>query len=306
VREGAGVEVADGVKNCPHINKSVGEKLVMTGGKMSNKKASDGTARLYKTLCKVLDALRNEAPKSISIYHPPASNQDGLIQARSRAFLHLFLKARFGLVSFEERERQVTDGAHDGGIDAYHIDNVNKRIYLLQSKFRATSGNFTSSNMSAGDLLKMDVGRIMQGKPRAASGYTYNAKIVKMQKEIRKLPDVGSYVASVVLLGNSENLSTSDINKLIEGYEVEQFPHDRAYKDLLFPVLNGTYFTSPDLTIEINLDNLQSNSTNLDYNVKTSTLKANIKLIFVPTKEIGRIMHTYKNSILKFNPRRLL
>jgi hypothetical protein len=44
----------------------------------------------------------------------------------------------------------------------------------------------------------------------------------------------------------------------------------------------------------------------LDYDVKTKQQKANIKLLFVPTREIGRILHTYKNSILTFNPRSFL
>jgi hypothetical protein len=46
--------------------------------------------------------------------------------------------------------------------------------------------------------------------------------------------------------------------------------------------------------------------THLDYDVKTAALRPNIKLLFVPTTEIGRIMQTYKNSILKFNPRSFL
>src|SRR6266852_1636066 len=101
-----------------------------------------GNVRLYETLCKVLDALRHEAPASDPVYNPPSGNADALIQARSRALLHLFLKARFGLIHFTDREELVTDGAGDGGIDAYYIDQRNKIIYVLQSKFRATPANF--------------------------------------------------------------------------------------------------------------------------------------------------------------------
>jgi hypothetical protein len=53
------------------------------------------------------------------------------------------------------------------------------------------------------------------------------------------------------------------------------------------------------------LSNLKGD-THLDYDVKVASLKPNVKLLFVPTREIGRIMHTYKNSILKFNPRSFL
>lgn len=273
---------------------------------MANKGSNAGEKRLYKTLCKVLDALRSEAPKGQVIYHPPASNVDGIIQARSRALLHLFLKARFGLATHKERESHITDGPHDGGIDAYFIDKERKRILLLQSKFRANADNFSSTKMSASDFLKMDVSRILKGETKSEQGHLYNSQIKRMQKEIGKIPDRGSYIAKVIVLGNADNFSAPSLKRLVEGYEVEQIPHSVAYKDLLFPVVNGTYFTSPDLTIEIHLDNLRSGNAMLDYDVKTSVLNANVKVLFVPTREVGRIMNTYKNSILKFNPRSFL
>jgi AIPR protein len=270
---------------------------------MSSQKAD---SRLYDMLCKVLDALRQEAPSSDPIYNPPSGNHDAVIQARSRALLHLFLKARFGLIHFAERECLVTDGSGDGGIDAYYIDQRNKLIYVLQSKFRATAVNFSSTNMTPSDLLKMDVARILKGEKRDEKGAPYNEWITKrLQKAIQKLTDAGSYTTNVVLLGNTKTFSPLQLKRLVEGYKVDQYPHDRAYKDLLFPIINGTYFTHPHLTIEINLANLKG-ETHLDYDVKIASLKSNVKLLFVPTREIGRIMHTYKNSILKFNPRSFL
>jgi len=264
-----------------------------------------GDERLYDTLCKVLDALRAEAPSDDVTYNPPPQNAGAIIQARSRALLHLFLKARFGLVRFAERQKFITDGTADGGIDAYFIDRKNKRIYVLQSKFRATAGNFVSNNMTAADLLKMDVGRILKGEKRDEKGMSYNEGIRGLQKEIQKLTDAGSYTTHVVALGNTKRFSASQLKKLVEGYVVDQYPHDRAYGELLFPVINGTYFTDPYLTIEINLANLKGD-THLDYDVKVASLTANVKLLFVPTREIGRIMNTYRNSILTFNPRSFL
>jgi hypothetical protein len=257
-----------------------------------------GATRLYETLCNVLDAIRHESPSADPIYRPPAGNAAAIVQARSRALLHLFLKAKFGLIEFADREELVTDGKQDGGIDAYYIDRKNKLIYVLQSKFRATAQNFTTTNMTAGDLLKMDVQRILHGDKKDEKGVPYNDRILKgMQKEIQKLPDPASYTTKVVLLGNTKNLPAGHLKKLVPGYTVEQFPHERAYGELLFPVVNGTYFTEPNLTIEINLANLKGD-THLDYDVRTASLKPNIKLLFVPTSEIGRIMQTYKNSIL--------
>jgi hypothetical protein len=106
-----------------------------------------GNQRLYEVLCKVLDELRAEAPASNPLYNPPPSNGEAVVQARSRALLHLFLKARFGLLDFKERESFITDGTHDGGIDAFYIDEQRKIIHLLQSKFRASAANFVTTNM---------------------------------------------------------------------------------------------------------------------------------------------------------------
>lgn len=253
-----------------------------------------GEKRRYQTLCRVLDSLCNEAPPSAKEYHPPTGDSVKQIQARSRALLHLFLKARFGLTKFLERESFITDGPHDGGIDAFYIDQKSKFIYVLQSKFRATHGNFKSNNMSADDLLRMDVKRIMKGEKYDEGKTSYNSRIINgLQKAIRKIPDVASYTTKIILLGNTKNFTQGHLKKLVECYIVEQFSHDRIYRDLLFPVINGTYFTDPDLKIEINLANLRG-ETHLDYDVRAHGIKSNIKLLFVPTAEIGRIMHTYK------------
>ncbi len=264
-------------------------------------------ARLYNTLVRVLDTLREESAPSDTRYRPPAGNVDALIQARSRALLHLFLKAKFGIVNFNERELLVTDGSHDGGVDAYYINSTTKIIYLLQSKFRATAANFVSSNMSVDDLLKMQVSRILKGEKFDDDGQPYNEKIIKgLQKAIRSVPDIGSYVSRVVLLGNSRKFTQANIDKLVEGYVVDQYHHEAIYSELLFPVINGTYFSDPNLTVEIGLGNLVQRATHLDYDAKTASIKVNIKLLFAPTREIGRVMSAYRNSILKFNPRSFL
>jgi hypothetical protein len=146
----------------------------------------------------------------------------------------------------------------------------------------------------------------LTGGTKDENGTLYNEQIRKnLQKEIKHLPDVGSYETHVILLGNTKSFSASELKKLVEGYKVEQYHHERIFRELLFPVIHGTYFTDPDLKIEISLANTRGDA-HLDYDVKSIQQKANIKLLFVPTKEIGRILHTYKNSILKFNPRSFL
>jgi AIPR protein len=267
---------------------------------------TNGQKRLYKTLCRVLDLLRAEAPAALKLYHPLPSKPDAVVQARSRALIHLFLKARFGLADFMEREQLITDGSNDGGIDAYYIDDKGKKVYVLQSKFRANAGNFVSSNLAADDLLKMDVARVLRGMRCSASGVLYNERIRKgLQKAVQRLPDAASYTTCIVLLGNAKHFSPSQLKRLIEGYIPEQYSHERVYRELLFPVVNGTYFSDPNLTIEISLSNLKGD-THLDYDARTQSARPNIKLLFVPTQEIGRVMHSYKNAILKYNPRSFL
>lgn len=264
-----------------------------------------GHGRRYKTLCNVLDTICAEAANGLSVYHPPGTNKDAVIQARSRALLHLYLKAKFGVIAFDERERFVTDGPGDGGVDAYYIDERTKQIHILQSKFRASAENFSSSEITPYDLLKMDVVRILKhGAKKDEQGRAYNSKILShLVKDYQRIPDIANYSTKVILLGNNRRLTERETQRLVEGYPVEQLPHDAIYRELLFPVVNGTYYSEPNLTIEITYEgNLQQ----VEHNVKAEGLETTISLFFVPTKEIGRIMNLYKNSILKYNPRSFL
>ncbi|MFZ2255350.1 MAG: hypothetical protein WAW59_04975 [Patescibacteria group bacterium] len=68
----------------------------------------------YSTLVTILDAIRKEAPESYKFYHPVETDTEQLNKARSRALVHLFLKVKFGLLKFSEREELVTDGTNDG------------------------------------------------------------------------------------------------------------------------------------------------------------------------------------------------
>ena len=46
----------------------------------------------YAILINVLDKLREEAPETFKKYYPKEEEIDKLNQARSRAYIHLFLK----------------------------------------------------------------------------------------------------------------------------------------------------------------------------------------------------------------------
>ena len=84
----------------------------------------------YETLVNILDQIRKEAPSQYKTYYPLESEMEKLNQARSRAFVHLYLKVKFGLLDFIEREGYVVDGTDDGGIDGYYIDKENKLGFL--------------------------------------------------------------------------------------------------------------------------------------------------------------------------------
>ena len=73
----------------------------------------------------------------------------------------------------------------------------------------------------------------------------------------------------------------------------------------MFPVLSGTYFTASDITLPIDLSNKNAGS-KISYEVATKYADCQITVLFVPAIEMARIMHTYKNAVLKFNPRSYL
>ena len=147
----------------------------------------------YETLLNILDQSRNEAPQQNKRYYPAATDLEKLNQARARAFIHLFLKVKFGLVDFKERERLVTDDANDGGIDAYYIDEELKKVYLIQSKFRTTEDNFHDKEITLAELLNMDVDRISDGDQVDENGNDYNGKIKQLLRELSEITDIGRY-----------------------------------------------------------------------------------------------------------------
>lgn len=260
----------------------------------------------YATLVNILDALCGEAPENMRIYWPKAGVEQQRVQARSRAYLHLFLKVKFGLLNFCERQAQITDGPHDGGIDAFHIESEEKRIYILQSKFRANADSFRQSQVSADELIKIEASRVTNGYSTGLDDVPYNKHIRAFQDKIKKLADIGRYEYKVVLLGNTKKLHKEQLRKLCDGFEVDEYDHARIYKELVFPVVNGVYFNRPDLTIRLNLSNVRAGKEHLNYTVKAEGQTADVMLLFVPTSEIGRVLHTYRNSILRFNPRSYL
>lgn len=258
----------------------------------------------YKTFINILDVLRKEAPENYKFYHPLETEIQKLNDARSRAFVHLYLKVKFGLLNFDEREKYVTDGRDDGGIDGYYIDEESKTIYFLQAKFRTNEENFQSREIKYTELINMDIDRITEGQTKYDHGVKYNSKIQNLIIEFQDIADMGRYKYEIVIMANTKDVSQNKLKKLADGNRVSEFNYDRCYNELIFPIVSGTFYNSSELAIFLNLED--KNSEDISYSVETEFKDCEISVLFVPTIEIAKTLHKYKNSILKYNPRSYL
>jgi len=258
----------------------------------------------YDTLVKILDRLRNEAPDSYKSYKPEKGDNDGLVKARSLAFIHLLLKVKFGIANFLERHQHITDGKQDGGLDAYFIDDEINRVYLIQSKFRNNAKNFIKKSIGTDELIKIEVTRITQGSEEDSKGVAFNSKVKEFQSKLRDIRDIAKYKFIVLFLGNVYNLSDEQIRRFIDNSNYEIYDAKSAYENLIFPLASGTYYDPDEITITLDLG--QKESPQLNQTVETDFGQFNVTAIFVPTREIGRVLSQYKNAILKYNPRNFL
>ena len=174
----------------------------------------------YEFLLNILDTIINEAPASMSKKYPALENssEQEIIQARSRAFIHLYLKVSFGLLEFDEREHFVTDGTQDGGIDGYYICSDRRTIYFIPSKFRANDNNFENKQIDLKEILVMDVNRVLEGEEYDEQGQLYNGKIKQLQREISSTENIARYSYQVVILANLLDIKRSDLVKLTGGF----------------------------------------------------------------------------------------
>lgn len=257
----------------------------------------------YQTLVNILDELRNEAPKVNKRYYPSENDNDKLNKARARAYIHLFLKVKFGLTEFNKRELLITDDPYDAGIDAYYIDKDTFTIYFLQSKFRTTESNYEQKKIDLSEILCMDVDRVTDGEKYDEDGNRYNKKILNMIDEIAGISDIGRYKYKVIILANIGKYKDSQIKKLTSGLAFQIYNHERCYEELVFPVVSGTFFTPEEILITLTMNNSDSKNEVISYNVVTECQECAITVVFVPLIEIAKILRKYKNSILKFNPR---
>jgi hypothetical protein len=258
----------------------------------------------YETLLKILDTLCKEAPSTYKRYRPGKTEPEKLTRARSLAFIHLYLKVKFGLVEFSGRESYITDDSYDGGVDAYYIDEEAKVVYVIQSKFRATESNFEEKEIAPDELLSMELGRITKGQVADSRGNNFNDKVRAFQKRLQDTRDIARYAFKVIILANLKRYTDEQIRRLIENFEYEVFNFERTYKELVFPVCTGTYYDPEQ--IEIRLELLRKHSPQLYQEVETLYGTSELRIIYVPLVEIAKVVLRYKNALLRFNPRNFL
>jgi hypothetical protein len=260
---------------------------------------------IYNDLLKILDNIRTEAPPAFKRYHPDDSQQEQLNNARARAFIHLFLKVKFGIVDFLDRENFITDDTGDGGIDGYFIDEDKKVLYFIQSTFRNTIANFENKEITFEELLSMDIKRVSEGETTYENGIPYNNKVLRLIQELQNISDLPKYKHKVILLANVKPSLQPKLDRLTGGYKVDIYNYERSYSELVFPLVSGSYYDISELKITINVDR-NSAGHRIQYYPKTKYYECTVNALFVPTIEIAKILSKYKNSILKFNPRSYL
>ncbi len=259
----------------------------------------------YNVLVKIIDKIRVNAESNLDLYLPENGKVD-IEGARSRALIHFFIKSYFGILDFKQRENLVTEGANDGGIDAYYINNEEKLVYLIQAKFRNSARGYVKTDIDNKDLWRMDLERVTTGEKKSFDGHQYNKKILEFQKKLRNLKNPSEYKFVVVLVANLTELQKKYIltTHFPKEWDIKVFNYYKVYDELLFPYIRDDFFNENKLSFNILLSSADKKPIN--YEVKTEYGVCTIFMIFIPTEEIAKALTRYKNSILKYNPRTYL
>jgi len=260
----------------------------------------------HNLLKKTLDGIAATAPDQLTIYYPSENDQDAQIHKYSRSQIHLFLRVRFGLLDFNITENQITDGTNDGGLDAYHIDEEKKIIYLIQSKYKTTPEGYLNNDVDWREFFKMELNRIVQGETISMSGDQYNGKVRGLQQKIGNINDIARWNYVLIYLGNVPSAITKEKLLTVSGgvcRNVEILHGNDFYNQVLIPYLKRDFYDKESFSFEIYI-NQERSANRIRYSVDLANGEsAEVQLCFVPTMEIARMMSQYRNSILQYNPR---
>lgn len=260
----------------------------------------------HNLLKKTLDGIAEWAPEQFNTYHPNENDQDAQIHKYSRSQIHLFLRVRFGLLDFNIVENQITDGTDDGGLDAYHIDEGKKIIYLIQSKYKTTPEGYINSDVDWREFFKMELDRIVQGETDSIWGRQYNGKVRGLQQKMRDITDIARWNYVLIYLGNVPSAITKERMLSVSGgvcQNAEVIYGNDYYTQVLIPYLKRDFYNKEDFSCEIYI-NQDRSANRIRYSVDLADSEsAEVQLCFVPTIEIARMMSQYRNSILQYNPR---
>lgn len=69
----------------------------------------------------------------------------------------------------------------------------------------------------------MDVKRILKGNRKDDRGNSYNAGILRLQKSVQSIPDIGTYTFQVVLLGATRILRNRNWKKSLMAFQLISF-----------------------------------------------------------------------------------
>ncbi len=121
----------------------------------------------------------------------------------------------------------------------------------------------------------------------------------------------GIFDYKVLFLANIEfKINDSQIRKFTDDLNFEIYDYERSYSDLVRPVCAGTYYDSgkprDPLFFLWGLILRDKREPYAHQVANTSFGKSEIYLLYVPTKEIGKMMAKYKNAVLRYNPRNFL
>lgn len=261
----------------------------------------------FQILENILDKICEEAPADNKVYKTKKDDQTAIDKARSLAYIHLFLNARFGLVNFTSRIDNITDGSDDGGVDAYYIDDNNKVVYFIQSKWRINAKNMVERNIGMDELAKMELDLILKGSPsyfdNSGNKKDFCGKIKAMQNKIKKIKDIRNFKKEIIILSNVQ-ADKKTLKKLLGDYVVDVYNYKRIYDEILFSYLSGIYY-NPD-SIDITLNVVKDTQYVCEKKIISSVGECRILLCFVSLDQIAEVLNKYKNAILKYNPRNYL